>query len=293
MMPGPSSRRSHIGRGALAATAALFTALILPALPATAASAAPAAPAAQAAWTPRAFTCSGTLADLGTFTVTGLLPGNNVPYHLTVTHGAAVLSSHPGKAIALGDSPIHAGYRQWDITGAGANGDLYYLDIPPVLPGQGGYFDADLEVLYNGGLDGANQIPMFDCTVTGGPPSLSTPPGPRSFTCSGNDAEVARTVTGSLNRQNNPYAVTVTQTGTTVVFSRRLARAALLGPSPLHSGYVEWDITGPAAHGDLYHLSTPPVLPPPGGFFDADLQILFNGGQNGNIQIPLFDCTVG
>lgn len=38
-------------------------------------------------------------------------------------------------------------------------------DIPPVLPGQGGYFDADLQILYNGGLNGNIQIPMFDCTA--------------------------------------------------------------------------------------------------------------------------------
>jgi hypothetical protein len=246
---------------------------------------------APAAWTPRAFTCSGSLADLGTYTVTGLF-AKAVPYHLTVVHTAATVSSRAGKATSLGPSTVHPGYQQWDITGAGAGGDLYYLSIPPVLPGHGGYFGADLEILYNGGQDGSNDIAMFDCTVTGGLPWLARPPAPRGFTCAGNDAEVARTVTGSLTRRNVPYAITVTQTGTGSVLSQRPGRARLIGPSVLHTGYLEWNITGAGASGDLYHLNTPPVLPPSGGYFDADLQVLYNGGQNGNVQMPMFDCTV-
>lgn len=278
------SQRSH--RGALLATLAAAAALALPAL-----SAAPAAASAATVWSPRAFTCSGTLADLGSYTVTGLFAAG--PYNLTVSHGTATVSSHPGAAGPLGGSVVHSGYLAWDITGPGTGGDLYYLHIPPVLPGQGGYFDADLEILYNGGQAGSNVVSMFDCTVTGGSPALSTPPGPRGFTCSGRDAEVARTVTGSLTRLNVPYDITVTQTGTGTVVSQRPGRAHLIGPSPLHSGYSEWNITGAGTGGDVYRLNTPPVLPAHGGYFDADLQILFNHGVNGNVQIPTFDCAVG
>lgn len=281
-----SCRRARVSRPVLAAAAAVVAALALLAVPASAMASAP------KAWTPRSFTCSGSLADLGTYTVTGQITGN-VPYRLAVAHNGSVVFKHPGKATPLGSSVLHPGYLQWDVTGAGVGGDLYYLSIPPVLPGQGGYFDADLEILYNGGQDGSNQLPMFDCTVTGGSPVLSFPPGPRSFNCAGNDAEVARTVTGSLTPRSVPRAVTVTQTGTGTVVSEHLGRASLIGPSALHSGYLEWDITGAGAGGDLYHLSTPPVLPAHGGYFDADLEILFNGGQDGNVQIPMFDCTVG
>ncbi len=49
---------------------------------------------------------------------------------------------------------------------------------------------------------------------------------------------------------------------------------------------------GRFANGDLYHLNIPPVLPPAGGFFDADLDIAFAGGVNGGWQIPMFDCAV-
>ena len=34
-----------------------------------------------------------------------------------------------------------------------------------VLPGNGGFFDADLDIEFAGGANGAWQIPMFDCTV--------------------------------------------------------------------------------------------------------------------------------
>lgn len=36
----------------------------------------------------------------------------------------------------------------------------------------------------------------------------------------------------------------------------------------------------------------PPVLPAVGGFLDADLEIDFAGGTQGNWQIPMFDYTV-
>ena len=51
-------------------------------------------------------------------------------------------------------------------------------------------------------------------------------------------------------------------------------------------------MTGHNPNGDLFHLNVPPVLPPIGGYFDADLDIEFAGGANGSWQIPMFDCTV-
>jgi hypothetical protein len=46
------------------------------------------------------------------------------------------------------------------------------LHISPVLPGNGGCFDAELEIAFDGGANGSLQISMFDCTVSGGPALL-------------------------------------------------------------------------------------------------------------------------
>ena len=42
----------------------------------------------------------------------------------------------------------------------------------------GGFFDADLEILFEGGALGNWQIPAFDCAVTGGPAWLASGGGP-------------------------------------------------------------------------------------------------------------------
>jgi len=62
-------------------------------------------------------------------------------------------------------SRLHPGHTGWDVAGTGTARDLRHLHLPPVLPGAGGYFDADLEIMFNGGVDGEWQIPMADCTV--------------------------------------------------------------------------------------------------------------------------------
>jgi len=125
-------------------------------------------------------------------------------------------------------------------------------------------------------------------------PAVAATASPRAFSCTGGllEAFTIRTVAGLLTPRNVPYQVTVTQTATGVIDSTRTRRAALVGPSWLHAGYTEWDVTGPNANGDLFHLNIPPVLPGNGGFFDADLDIEFAGGANGAWQIPMFDCTV-
>ncbi len=252
-------------------------------------------PPAQAADAARSFSCTGSLGEAFTSrTVTGLLDRNGVPNNVTVqTAAGAVDSSRVRRATAVGPSPLHAGFTAWDVTGPNPAGDVYTLSIPPRLPGAGGFFDADLQIDFAGGANGNWQIPMTDCTVTGGPAALSTPPGPRSFSCTGGlgEAFTVRTVTGSLTRRNQPYAVSVTEPGGTVDSQRKQA-ALLVGPSALHTGYTEWDVTGPNVNGDTFHLSTPPVLPPVGGYFDADLEIAFAGGANGSWQIPMTDCTV-
>jgi len=252
---------------------------------------------ASAATNPRAFSCTGGLGEPFTFrTVAGLVTNTNVPFQVTVTQTASgvVDSTRLRKGVLVGPSWLHAGYTDWNVTGWNAGGDLYHLHIPPVLPGNGGFFDADLEILFAGGTAGGWQIPMFDCSVTGGPAWMSTPVGPRSFTCTGGlgEAFTFRTVAGQLTWRNVPFGVTVTQTYAGLVDSTRLRRAALLGPSWLHAGYLEWDVTGRNPSGDLFHLNTPPVLPKAGGFFDADLEVLFAGGTAGGWQIPMFDCLV-
>ena len=252
---------------------------------------------AQAAAPPRAFSCSGGLGEATTVRlVSGLLTSAGIPYQVIVAlpGPGAIVSSRTGKAALVGPSWLHSGYTEWDVTGHAQNGDLYHLNLPPVLPGAGGFVDADLDIEFAGGAIGSWQIPMFDCTVTGGPARLSTPNGPRTFTCTGGlgEAFTVRTVTGQLTRLNRPLQVSVAQTETGVVESTRAKQAALIGPSWLHAGYTEWDVTGHNPNGDLFHLNVPPVLPPVGGYFDADLDIEFAGGTNGSWQIPMFDCTV-
>jgi len=252
---------------------------------------------AQAAAPPRAFSCSGGLGEATTVRlVSGLLTSAGIPYQVIVAlpGPGAIVSSRTGKAALVGPSWLHSGYTEWDVTGHAQNGDLYHLNLPPVLPGAGGFVDADLDIEFAGGANGSWQIPMFDCTVTGGPARLSTPSGPRTFSCTGGlgEAFTVRTVTGQLTRLNRPLQVSVAQTETGVVESTRAKQAALIGPSWLHAGYTEWDVTGHNPNGDLFHLNVPPVLPPVGGYFDADLDIEFAGGTNGSWQIPMFDCTV-
>jgi hypothetical protein len=250
---------------------------------------------AQAATAARSFSCSGNAGDAFTArTVTGLLTNDGVPQQVVVKDGAGTVgSSRTRKATRIGASGLHSGYTEWDVTGAGAAGDLYHLNSPGVLPGNGGFFDADLEILYAGGVSGSLQIQMFDCTVTGGPAGLSTPAGTRTFTCSGTAGDLTawRSVTGQLTRQNQPLQVSVANKAGTVE-STRARRATQLGASVLHAGYTEWDITGTNPNGDAYRLNAPPVLPAVGGFFDADLEILYAGGANGSLQTPMFDCRV-
>lgn len=241
----------------------------------------------------RAFSCSGTAGDRFTsFSVTGRLSEKDRAYAVTVTSlatGAAV-STLAGRATRVGPSTVHTGYVAWDVTGPDAAGDLYQLSSPPVLPGGGGFFDADLEILFGGGVNGSIDVIMTDCTVTGPAVEVSSR---RTFTCTGTPAEAwtKRTVTGSLDRQNRPVGVTVTD-ATGGVLSARTGTAALVGPSWLQTGYTQWDVTGPTAAPDLYYLHIPPVLPNRGGFFDAQLEIEFDGGNLGNWQVVMTDCTV-
>lgn len=124
--------------------------------------------------------------------------------------------------------------------------------------------------------------------------ATALPTNPRAFSCTGSlgEAFTTRTVAGLLTASGRPYEVTVTQTSTGVVESTRHRLAGNRGPSPLHAGYTEWNVTGPNPDGNVYWLSIPPVLPGAGGYFDADLDIEFAGGANGGWQIPMFDCTV-
>ena len=249
------------------------------------------------AYSPREFSCSGSLGEPFTQrTVTGKLTLGHVPYDVRVIQtGTGVEESHRiRRGENGGASWLHAGYVDWNVTGPNPDGNLYRLHLPPVLPGNGGFHDADLEILFAGGTAGGWQIPMFDCTVTGGPAFLSTPAGVRSFTCQGTLGEpfTQRTVTGKYTSANVPYDVRVIQTSTGTEESHRIRRGQNGGASWLHTGYVDWNVTGPNPDGNLYRLHLPPVLPAVGGFHDADLEILFAGGTAGGWQIPMFDCTV-
>ena len=247
---------------------------------------------------PRTFSCTGSLGEAFTErTVTGKLSAAARPYQVQVVSTATgtVDSSRTSRAVGGGASWLHPGYVDWDVTGHNPDGNLYRLHLPPVLPGAGGFHDADLEILFAGGTNGSWQIPMFDCTITGGAPQLAHPKEARTFTCTGSlgEAYTRRAVTGVLDRANVPTQVTVTETTTGTVASYRPGRGRSFGPSWLHHGYVDWNVTGANPDQNLYHVHLPPVLPRAGGFHDADLEILFAGGANGSWQIPMFDCVVG
>jgi hypothetical protein len=255
-----------------------------------------AAPVAAAAIPDRSFSCAGNNGDIfSAYTVIGRITTVGIPYAVTTTQPATgSVVTRAGKAVSLGASVLHTGYTNWDITGANPGGDTYVLHVAPVLPGAGGFFDALLEVGFAGGVNGSAQVPMFDCTVTGGLPRLSKPAGTRTFACTGGLglARTIRTVKGTLNSASRPANVVVTETATATVLSSRTRGGAAAGPSVLHAGYTTWNVTGANAGADLYFLHVPAVLPAKGGFFDADLEIQFAGGINGNWQIPMFDCVV-
>lgn len=240
----------------------------------------------------RTFACSGAVDRYVAYTVTGSITEKNQPYAVSVlwqTTGGTV-ATVAGRAPSLGASIVHAGYVAWDLTGAQSAGDLYQLSTPPVLPGGGGYFDADLEVLYAGGANGSNVLSMTNCTVLGARVEVAKV---RTFSCTGTPAEAAttRTVTGSLTRSNQPYQVKVTDPAG-VALSTRARNAALVGASWIQPGFTQWNVTGPNAGTDLYYLHVPPVLPGKGGYFDGVLEIEYDGGAAGNWQVVLTDCTV-
>ena len=129
---------------------------------------APQADAATLPVNPRTFSCTGSLGEaLTERTVTGKLTSRNVPYEVSVvpTSTGIVESLRTRRATSNGASWLHAGYVDWNVTGPNPDGNLYHLHLPPVLPGAGGFHDADLEILFAGGVNGSWQIPMFDCTV--------------------------------------------------------------------------------------------------------------------------------
>ncbi|MEZ5094706.1 MAG: hypothetical protein R2731_00340 [Nocardioides sp.] len=147
-------------------------------------------------------------------------------------------------------------------------------------------------VLRKGPLVAALLVALGPLTVASSATAL--PANPRAFSCTGSlgEAFTQRTVAGLLTAAGRPYEVTVTQTASGLVESTRHRLAADRGPSWLHAGYTEWDVTGPNPDGNLYWLSLPPVLPAPAATSDADLDVEFAGGANGGWQIPMFDCTI-
>lgn len=270
-----------LGRVLLAVVLAI--ALLLPA-PATA------APAPAAVTNPRSFTCSGNAGDpYAAYTVSGQLTSTGSVIQARVMNYAGTLVSQRNRASNLGPSAWHTGFTEWDITGTNPDHFTYHLSIPPAPPGGGGFMDADLFVDLAGA--GNLQVPMFDCAVSGGAAYLSTPPA-RPFRCEGLvDYRTHYVVTGTITHLNVPTRVSVTNVATGSVLSYRGWKAARVGPSWLHAGYTEWDITGPGLMGDTVHLNLSPVLPPAGGYFDADLDLGFAAG--GGVQVPVFDCRAG
>lgn len=247
------------------------------------------ADAATTAPSTRTFSCSGVL-DAVPVTVTGSLSPQHRPSAVKVTGRAGGVLASAIRVSKIGASTVHTGYTAWNVSGRQAAGDVYVLSIPPVLPGGGGFFDADLEIRYAGGANGSVDVVMTNCTVSGAAVQVSRT---RTLTCTGTPAEptTKRTVTGVLDRKGVLSNVTVTDsTGTAL--SARSGPALKVGPSQLTAGFTQWDITGANAAPDLYYLHVPPVLPDKGGFVNATLEIAFDGGNLGGWQIDMTDCTV-
>ena len=109
----------------------------------------------------------------------------------------------------------------------------------------------------------------------------------RTFVCHGNLGRpyTFRTVTGSLSNAGRPYAVRVINDSTGAVDSDRIGWAGegrLLAAPGLRP--VEYHRAEPGAQRVL--AAHPARAPRWRGFFDADLEILFEGGALGNWQIP-------
>ncbi len=159
------------------------------------------------------------------------------------------------------------------------------MHLPAVLSGRGGFTDADLVIQWAGGANGSLQIPMFDCRISGGTWARHTP-GTTTPGELGTNYRVKGTL-GSASRPRN--TVVSNDLGAKV---HRATRAGQLGASVLHTGYTTWNL--PAANPDhnQYRLHVAPVLPPRGGYFDPDLEVLLNGGADGSLQLLAFDCSV-
>ncbi len=204
----------------------------------------------------------------------------------------AVASRRTTAGASLGASDIHSGYVAWDVTGTNPEADLYQLHLPPVLPGRGGFTDADLVIQWAGGANGSLQIPMFDCRISGGTWAQAHPAGLRHFVCTTTPGELGTNyrVKGTLGSASRPRNTVVSNDLGAKV--HRATRAGRLGASVLHTGYTTWNLTAANPDHNRYRLHVAPILPPRGGYFDADLEVLLNGGADGSLQLLAFDCSV-
>ena len=115
----------------------------------------------------RHFVCTTTPGELGTnYRVKGTLGSASRPRNTVVSNDLGAKVHRATRAGQLGASVLHTGYTTWNLPAANPDHNQYRLHVAPVLPPRGGYFDPDLEVLLNGGVDGSLQLLAFDCSVS-------------------------------------------------------------------------------------------------------------------------------
>ncbi len=144
----------------------LQTAPILP--PDSAPSASLVAPAAL-----RSLRCDGNAGGprYSYYSVTAQVSGTAAPTNVLSfpTYTPTAPTSFRAKAVVVTNYPGFPGYKVWNVTGhangVGTPGDIYYLLLPPRVPGPGVSFNAELHILFNRGTNGWWQV-ISTCSVS-------------------------------------------------------------------------------------------------------------------------------
>lgn len=105
------------------------------------------------------------------YSVTAQVNGTAAPTSILSfpTYTPTAPTSFRAKAAVVTNYPGFPGYKVWNVTGhangMGTPGDLYYLLLPPRVPGPGVTFNAELHILFNQGAYGWWQV-ISTCTVS-------------------------------------------------------------------------------------------------------------------------------
>ncbi|MDZ4862076.1 MAG: hypothetical protein SGJ01_01420 [Gemmatimonadota bacterium] len=105
------------------------------------------------------------------YTVTAQLTATGTPTNVLSypTYYPATPGSYRNTGVVVTNYPGFPGYKVWNVTGhangIGTPGNIYYLLMPPSLPGRGGMFPAELHIVFAGGTQGWWQV-ISTCVVS-------------------------------------------------------------------------------------------------------------------------------